>query len=343
MKSDCSSTPKSVELMIIEHWKLLPQLHQYGAARAAQAYVNTVAAAGNSLSYFSSESDDGVPWQLLAWPLEWDSKFFGFKTARLDLIAPPIDVFNKENEELGRSFIESALFELQKNGFEFLSAQIDVSDTAAMQCLELNGFLLADTIVGYELSLAKLTAQENRSSASLCQQHNIRPATSSDEQALRAIAADCFGKREANVNRFNSELKFSQDQVREMYELWIANSIKGTLADSVLLYEEGGTPIGFITIRLPSASELSAGINCAAIPLNAVSRAHQGKGVYRQLVFAALNWLKVQNCDAVQIKTQLPNRAVHSCWQSLGARIYTSLHTFQKDFTRTFSSPGSGF
>jgi GNAT superfamily N-acetyltransferase len=115
-----------------------------------------------------------------------------------------------------------------------------------------------------------------------------------------------------------------------MYGDWIEKSVLGTMADTVFVHLENKEVTGFITVKLPTEGERNVGLNWAKIPLNAVAPEYQRRGIYRQLVNAALHWLQEQNSEYVEIRTQLSNGGTHSCWQGLGAKMAFNFHTFHK-------------
>lgn len=318
------STPSTVHLSNqrelrasdLQNWRLLPWSIELGSDLAAKLYLDEFEKKVGNRVFIQENTSD--PWILAVQPLEWDSKFFSLKTAKIDIIPPAQPGHNAESLSSGITNLNGIFSQLRADGFKLLTAQVDTRDSLIFQSLEKNGFLMVDTIFGYQLAVRSF--QENS---------QIRHATRQDEVVLRKIAAECFDNREQNVNRFNSDVRI-QACTRKMYELWIAKSLSGERADAVLVFEDNEKVVGFITIKKEPGSY--GGKSFASISLNAVSPGYQGKGIYNVLVKSAINWANEQNIDVVQIKTQISNCAVHSCWSRLGASIFTTYHTFHGGF-----------
>ncbi len=251
--------------------------------------------------------------------LDWDSNHFSMPVAEIRPLMNNGKQLTPESLAAGQSLTQRLIREADKRGIAHLSTTVYAGDTPTQLCLEKAGFFMADTLVTHTLRLEKCSPQVSSPA--------IRDALESDREQLAKISADCFSNREFNINRFNSDMTFSPDRVRELYRLWLLNSISGALADRVLVFVEAGQPLGFITIKMPSAKDKSRGRSIAHIPLNAVHPEHRGRGIYKQLVAAAISELR-GTVAQVDIKTQLPNYAVHKTWSALGARITQVVHRF---------------
>ena len=156
----------------------------------------------------------------------------------------------------------------------------------------------------------------------------IRPARKEDAHVLEEISAECFGNFQYNLNRFNADIAFPNERVCALYRAWIKNSLSKELADEVLVYEKNGRVLGFITLQLPTAADREHGQKLGHIPLNAVDTSCHGQGIYGDLVRAALCRFREQGVEKVDIKTQLPNNAVHRAWSKVGAKLTMSWYRF---------------
>src|SRR5262249_46854999 len=148
-------------------------------------------------------------------------------------------------------------------GLQHLSAAIDSNDTASQFCLQKAGFYMMDTIVTYQAQLPLMNPES-------LDTFGIRLAHENDIETLADISAECFGNRLQNINRFNSDPAFSPQKVRQLYADWLRNLFKHHLADQVLVADDKGQAVGFIGVKLPSATQLRAGLNVGRVPLNAV-------------------------------------------------------------------------
>lgn len=72
-------------------------------------------------------------------------------------------------------------------------------------------------------------------------------------------------------SRFLLDKKFSPKKFKELYKIWIDNSISQKFADDVLLYKSEGKPVGLLTYKTTEKN--------AFVGLIAVSFEQQGKGI----------------------------------------------------------------
>ncbi len=262
------------------------------------------------------------PWLCGIRKMAWDSDHFGFGIGQIyPLVSPPVTEVGEEPIGEGVELLRRSLEHARHLGLRYVGATADPADNLSLFCLSRCGFALADTLVTHRLDLQGLSH--------LAGEPNVRPARESDRERVEAISAECFGNRLYNAHRFNSDPLFPAPAVRELYRLWVRNSCARKLADEVLVYELDGEPLGFITLSMPSPLEQERGMEVAHVPLNAVHPDHHGRGIYSSLVRAALGWFQVRAVKSVEIKTQLPNVAVHRAWSKLGARLWTSVHRFR--------------
>ena len=259
-------------------------------------------------------------WLVGARKLNWDSSHFGFAIADIDLLGSAQNV-QPTTVTAGSCFLEDIMAESSKHDIKHFVTLVDSGDTLAQLVFQRAGFVLMDTTVTYELGREGVASAANSVDA-------IRPATEADLDTIANISSICFGDRQHNVNRFNSDSNFPPDKVRSLYDCWVRNSFHTALADEVLVYESEGKPIGFITLQLPTRKELDRGSNVGNIPLNAVAPPHQGQGIYGKMIQGALRYFENHGVERVQIGTHLTNTAVHRTWSKLGASITASYHRF---------------
>lgn len=252
--------------------------------------------------------------------MDWDSKHFEIEMGQIDpLIAPAAELSEKQiaiASDLIRACVDNGF----DRGLTHISAFVDTRDSVWHHALQRNGFNLIDTLVTYWLEMKKVTRFENNPHIRICQ--------ADDVEEVARISSHCFGTREQNVNRFNADTVFPAHKVKELYALWIRNSFSKQLADETLVYELDGKPVGFVTMEAPSTDSNRRPVG--RIPLNAVSAGYQNRGIYGELVKAALNWFADKNCEITEIKTQIPNTGVHIAWGRLGAKLINSSYRFRR-------------
>ncbi|HEY9871008.1 MAG TPA: GNAT family N-acetyltransferase [Candidatus Obscuribacterales bacterium] len=312
---------------ILQSWPYLPHLQEVGdRGKCAAVFLGELerqsTAAGGSLRLSAQRSVGGGLWIAGVRRLSWDSEFFGFGVGSVaPLVSPACSRIAESDIAAGKEALSACLQQARACQLEQLSASVNCADTLSQLVLQAMGFTLMDTIVGFRVRLAELPRTNNHEPA-------VRDGKESDVEAVAAISAECFGNRAYNVNRFNSDHRFPQQKVREMYACWIRNAFRGLAADHVLVYELDGRPVGFVLLSLPSRSDLDLGLNVGKIPLNAVDPAYHGRGLYGKLVRAALEWMRNQGVDAAEIRTQLSNVAVHKAWAKVGAHLAFAEHRF---------------
>ncbi len=265
--------------------------------------------------------DMGGTWSGGLRKLPWDSSFFQIGIGRIEFLGTERVEFDLEKDLVeAMSFIRHLKKTASSLEIDYLSVQVDTSDVLQLASLQAEGFIIVDTIVCYLLDLKNIVPSEN----SL-----VREALITENESVAEIARVCFRSPSFNSNRFNSDPLFSVDQIGTMYSIWGLKSVSGEMADKVLVYDDGNGPSGFITINLPDSFDTIAGLNLGSIPLNAVVPHRHGMGIYSALVQGALLELKRNSIDWVDIRTQLPNTAVHKTWQKLGANPVLSYHTLR--------------
>lgn len=316
---DPTSTDADITSQIEEAlslWKLLPYLNL--TANVDEAVASYIKKLPTPFTFFSSSSP---MWLTGVKKLSWDSDFFEMGVGRLEPLmsissaAPSAEAAAAGMDVIARSLEYARVLDIQQ-----LAAPVHCADSLTHLCLERAGFHLMDTIVTYHLKTFEFVGAEADPS--------VRQAEMADLAALAEISGECFANRIYNVNRFNSDAQFETSKVRELYSLWLKNSLTSNLADIVFTYVADGRPVGFVTASLPTQDDATVGLRVGRIPLNAVHPDYQGRGIYTKLAKAAIRWLRAQHAEIIEIKTQLPNAGVHRTWCRLGAQSTCAFHTF---------------
>ena len=82
----------------------------------------------------------------------------------------------------------------------------------------------------------------------------------------------------------------------------------------ILVFEQGGSPVGFVTCRA------NHGTHIGSIPNLAVCPEHHSKGIGRRLLSAALDYLRSAGMELVRIETLEQNRRCMALYPKLGFR-----------------------
>ena len=138
----------------------------------------------------------------------------------------------------------------------------------------------------------------------------IRKYVPSDLDRLKQITTICFEK--VSIDR-NIETEFGLVGGRDWR--WrktrhIDADVAGANADGVFVYELEGEVIGYLTTRIDEDSSIGWIPNMAVIP------GHQGKGIGRDIIQAALDYMRERGMECAKIETLEQN--------PIGSRFYPS-------------------
>ncbi len=104
-------------------------------------------------------------------------------------------------------------------------------------------------------------------------------------------------------SRFQVDPRIPAGRFRGLYETWMNRSTLHELADVVLIATPSDAPNDFVgTITLSETA------GAGQIGLLAVHENHRGRGVAKQLMTAAHNWLRQRGATELSVVTQLENR-----------------------------------
>jgi dTDP-4-amino-4,6-dideoxy-D-galactose acyltransferase len=186
--------------------------------------------------------------------LEWDSKFFGCRLARVaaNRLSPV---------EMGH--VLKWCSDQAINGLFFLA---DPADTGTTRLAEENQFQLVDQRVTLERTLVPATPVWERVGA-----EHIRPCSVEDLSALRAIA-----RVSHYDSRFYADPHFSRSACDALYETWIENGYQKPDA-AVLVAFWQGQPAGYIICRQLDRVT-------GQLDLMAIAKEVQGKSLGRAMV-----------------------------------------------------------
>ncbi len=235
------------------------------------------------------------PFGNFSWEYQpWDTEILERKTAKILSFQP---------KGAPKSLAEELTSSLAKEKIEYAIFRVNASYFPTIHALEDAGFKLVDGYLELECEV-----KEGESLPT-----NVRKAKNEDLEQLQAIAARSFSK-----TRFYNDPLIKKSQGDKIYSEWIKNSILGKMADMVLVWEEGKSLLGFVTIR-----------KNGNLTLISVSKNAQGKGIGKLLVKAALNQFKKWGISKSTIETQMTNISALRAYQSCGYKIADSYLTFR--------------
>ncbi len=152
----------------------------------------------------------------------------------------------------------------------------------------------------------------------------IRKFKPDDAQALKQITAETFENTSIDKN------------IEDMFGLlngtnWVQRKLRHIDADiaanaeGIFVAEEEGEVIGYITTVLDRETLLGR------IPNMAVARAHQGKGVGKALMAAALEYLRAQGMEHAKIEALEQNKVATTFYPRVGFReVARQIHYVMK-------------
>jgi GNAT superfamily N-acetyltransferase len=204
------------------------------------------------------------------------------------------------------------------HGVELLVLRCEAADYATVHAIESSGGRLMDTLVYYERCTSKDTpAQEPGAIV-------IRSMVPGDAEHVRNVAAAAF---EGYVGHYHADPRLDRAKADETYADWAYRScLYREAAQHVLVAEEAGAIVGFLTLRLNHPDE-------SEIVLNGVLPAAQRHGVYRRLLGAAIVWSRAEGAQRIIVSTQLTNTRAQKAWTRMGFEPSHAFYTFHLWFS----------
>lgn len=213
--------------------------------------------------------------------LEWDSRHFGVKVARLP-------------EPRSQEEIEAGVAAAARADVRCLVALIELDRPAAIGAAEAAGFRSYDVRMEFDRTLADSAATTG-----------LIAATDADLPHLEGIARASFSD-----SRFYADPHFDDDRAAEMFALWVRRGIDDD--DRLLLTtEERG---GFIVCHLDSEERVGT------IDLIAVAEAARGRGAGSELVEASEAAFVDAGMTRARVVTQARNISAQRLYQRQGYR-----------------------
>lgn len=126
-------------------------------------------------------------------------------------------------------------------------------------------------------------------------------------------------------SRFLLDTKFTEAKFKELYRLWIDNSLNKQFADDILVYRENNLILGLVTFKLVK--------DTASVGLIAVNPEAQGKGIGGKLIHALEYFLVEKKGKSLVIPTQMTNTQACDFYTKQGYKIteQTTITHYWKD------------
>ena len=233
--------------------------------------------------------------------LAWDSSFFGLSIGRA---VPPLDA------GAGRAVAGEAM----AGGIDCVYLLVPAGDVQTVQAAEAAGFRTVDLRLTFVRDVAPPAPAVPPDGVI------VREARSDDVAALRMIAREAH--RDA---RFHVDATFGAERASALYEHWIATRCSDA-SGVVLVPDEAGTPIGYLTCERDATGDGRSG-------LVAVADHARGRGIGRAMLTRALLWFADAGISRVRVVTQGRNFPAQRLYQTMGFRtesLETWLHLWSR-------------
>lgn len=225
-----------------------------------------------------------------SWKIDdFDSSVFGFKVAKI------VDLDSKN--------VESLIRDLIKNKVAYATYRVQANNFPLIHALEESGFVLVDGLISLSLDLDSIKPEIESA---------IREAKKSDLANLKKLTTNLY-----SGTRITNDPK-TKSFANRYYTSWIENSVNGEAEDSVLVWDEQGQILGYVTLQKKGQ-----------IPLIGVSEKARGKGIARSLLNASFARFRKWGVDTVNIDTQMGNIPALRAYQGVGFKIVDSHLTFR--------------
>ncbi len=227
------------------------------------------------------------------WNLDhFDSKIFGFKVAKITQIE-------------SQDYIADLINELSKNKIKYATYRVASNSFSIIRELQNHGFVLVDGLISLTTNPFELKIGSPAS--------EIREATKKDLTSLRKTTSGLY-----LLSRIYNDPLISRDKADEFFVKWVENSISGEAADLVLVWEDKGEILGYVTLQKKGQ-----------IPLIGVSKEARGRGIAKKLIEAVLYKFKEWMVKEVIIETQMSNIPALRVDQDCGFKVVNSYLTFR--------------
>lgn len=121
-------------------------------------------------------------------------------------------------------------------------------------------------------------------------------------------------------SRFRTDPRFTGNEFEKLYRLWMERSIRGEIADAVLVYDEGAGITGMVTVAAQKGG--------AEIGLIAVDGAVRGRGIGKQLIAGAEHFAAQQGCSQLRVATQAANQPAAGIYLKSGFTEFSRIYIY---------------
>jgi ribosomal protein S18 acetylase RimI-like enzyme len=183
----------------------------------------------------------------------------------------------------------------------FATAKVGADQVALLQKLQAAGGYVVDVLLGFAVAVNDARTQPSGA--------RVRPATASDETAVRAIAETAF-----RYTRFHLDPAIPNSLAGRIKAEWAANFFAGRRGDAMLIAEDAqGKTQGFLLVLATTDS--------LVIDLIAVSPDAAGAGMGSAMIAALAEQARQQGKCELHVGTQAANAAASRFYEKAGFRL----------------------
>lgn len=245
--------------------------------------------------------------------LDWDTKYFGVPTYRVDFIST---LEAKSSAIKGLSEVLKILTNELRSQHEnfYIFGEFPSESIQAIQSLCLNGWRMVETRLSY--------FKELMGEYEYARRFPVRLAGKKDIDGLRKTAIYA-----RNVfDRFHADHYYSDEVADSFLATFIENSINGFADITLVPHPDEKSPDAFLTANLLPANKALQNKRIGKMILSAVGESR--RGWYVKLISEMSYLFKDKGIDIAFMTTQSTNRAVIRTWEKLGYSLGRSSHVF---------------
>jgi dTDP-4-amino-4,6-dideoxy-D-galactose acyltransferase len=223
--------------------------------------------------------------------LEWDSDFFGYKVARLQL-----KTLSASSE------LDRLIKKLRDNQIKLTYLTVPDSDQQTLILLN-DKFKPVTTNIVFSRTITK---QDIGESSEVSEYNHDIPDNELYELALQA----------GHDSRYKLDTHFKNNEFERLYKLWIENSVNKSIADFTFVWRDNHVIKGFVTLKIKN--------DIGVIGLIAVDATMRGKGIGKKLLNAVFNCLAKKQVKYCEVATQKGNTGAVNFYKSAGFDVKSS-------------------
>lgn len=202
--------------------------------------------------------------------LDWDSSFFGYEIGRLD--------------HKGKKFKVSDIKGLEDYDLVYVYSKNKLKNENLTRC--------------YPKIIFQLDLNSEKKHFSLID--NISELCASPVNTRNKNRLFDLAYQSGVYSRFKLDRKFTKNEFKRLYKKWVENSIRGEIADQILVNRNGIDSINaFVSIQHEGLK--------STIGLIAVDKEYRGKGIGTKLIEGCKYFAQQRNSKYITVATQKEN------------------------------------